>query len=314
MFHSSPSLQRAVAISLALACTLFNSTVSVAQTATTQSPALFETGGAIQTTVLPIAPTVLKVVSYNIRWRGGDELQELISLLRDDREIGRATIIGLQEVDRNKKRTGNVNTVRRMAEALGMNYAWAAPPVPPQTKSGKPQEEETGVAILSPYPLSDARPLVLPNEGPKGRRRVALGVTVQLRGGAAAAPIAVRVYSVHGETRITVARKVEALQAVLDDLKRYDETMPAIVLGDFNTIEPEAVRDVTYLFSKAGFQTPFTNNEETWKTFILKLKLDWLWLRHFKTVEHGIDRKVGLSDHWPLWANVTLQNEPQTSR
>jgi hypothetical protein len=34
----------------------------------------------------------------------------------------------LQEVDRNKKRTGNVNTARQLAEALGMRYAWAAPP------------------------------------------------------------------------------------------------------------------------------------------------------------------------------------------
>jgi endonuclease/exonuclease/phosphatase (EEP) superfamily protein YafD len=94
---------------------------------------------------------------------------------------------------------------------------------------------------------------------------------------------------------------------VLDDLTHYDKTMRAIVLGDFNTIEAEAIRDVTLLFTKAGFTTPFTNNEETWKTFILKLKLDWLWLRNLRAVEHGIDRKISLSDHWPLWTKASLK-------
>jgi endonuclease/exonuclease/phosphatase family metal-dependent hydrolase len=90
-------------------------------------------------------------------------------------------------------------------------------------------------------------------------------------------------------------------------LAHYDKTMRAVVLGDFNTIEAEAIRDVTTLFTQAGFTTPFTNNEETWKTFILKLKLDWLWLRNLRAVQHGIDRKIGLSDHWPLWTTVTMK-------
>ena len=64
-----------------------------------------------------------------MRWRGGDDLQKLIGLLRTDPDIGAAHIIGLQEVDRAKKRTNNVNTARVLAEALGMHYVWAAPPI-----------------------------------------------------------------------------------------------------------------------------------------------------------------------------------------
>ncbi len=64
-------------------------------------------------------PAELKIVSYNIRWRGGDELRELIKLLKDDPEVGGASVIGLQEVDRNKKRTNNINTVKLIAEELG---------------------------------------------------------------------------------------------------------------------------------------------------------------------------------------------------
>ena len=102
-----------------------------------------------------------------MRWRGGDDLNELIQLLKKDNEIGGATLIGLQEVDRNKKRTNNTNTAKKLAEELGMHYAWAAPPPAP----GKERdEEETGVAILSPYPLTSATRIILPNPGPGERQ------------------------------------------------------------------------------------------------------------------------------------------------
>src|SRR6266498_670415 len=112
----------------------------------------------------------IKVVSYNIRWRSGEDLRKLARFLKEDPEIGGAAILGLQEVDRNKKRSGNRNTAALLAEELGMYYAWAAPPSPATNK-----EEETGVVILSAYPLTDVRRLVLPHEGPGGRRRSGAG-------------------------------------------------------------------------------------------------------------------------------------------
>jgi endonuclease/exonuclease/phosphatase family metal-dependent hydrolase len=261
---------------------------------------LLETGSAAKPAVASASPDVIKIVSYNIRWRGGDDLNKLIALLRDDPEIGRATIIGLQEVDRNKKRTGNVNTVRRMAEELGLYYAWAAPP--PPEKNQKPQEEETGVAILSPCPLADVRRFVLPNEGPNGRRRAAIGATVQI------GSTPVRVYSLHAETRTTNERRLQQFQTVLDDAQtNHAKIERVVVLGDFNTITGKDVDATTKLFTSARFETPFSNDEETWRTFIIKLKLDWLWLRNLRPIEHGIDRDIGLSDHWPLWTKVRMK-------
>ena len=90
----------------------------------------------------------LKVISYNIRYRDGDDLRELIRLFHHDPELSGAVLLALQEVDRNKKRTKNTNTVKIIAEQMGMHYAWAAPPAP-----NKGQEEETGVAMLSVFPL-----------------------------------------------------------------------------------------------------------------------------------------------------------------
>ncbi|MCA1635693.1 MAG: hypothetical protein LC802_18895 [Acidobacteria bacterium] len=257
---------------------------------------LLEVGGAAKVSQPPVTRE-LKIVSYNMRWRGGEDLRELIGLLRHDAEIGGASIIGLQEVDRRKKRTDHTNTARVIAEALGMNYAWAAPPA--QEK----EEEETGVAILSPYAITDVERLVLTHEGPGKRRRAAIGATVQV------GATSVRVYSVHAETRMPLEKKVEHWSAVLEDLKRHPRITRAVVLGDFNTIKGKDVRAARSLFTEAGFATPFADDRSTWRTFVFKLKLDWLWLRGFEAGEFGIDKEVELSDHWPLWVKVKLAEQ-----
>ena len=260
---------------------------------------LLEVGGDAKAGKEPAAPAELKVVSYNIRYRVGDDLQRLIRLLKEDPEIGGAHVIGLQEVDRNKRRTGNANTARQLAEGLGMRYAWAAPP-----DADGDGEEETGCALLSVFPLTDAARILLTHEGPDGRRRVAVGATVRV------GPHAVRVYSVHAETRMPVEKKVEHWQAVLDDLGLHADSAAAIVLGDFNTIKGKDVKAARRLFERAGFSAPHPDGEKTWKTFVFKLKLDWLWLRGLEARASGIDKKVGLSDHWPLWATVRLTKKP----
>jgi endonuclease/exonuclease/phosphatase family metal-dependent hydrolase len=266
---------------------------------------LLETGAATKTANAPhVEPPEFKVVSYNIRYRAGEELKELARLLREDAEIGKATVIGLQEVDRARKRTGHVNTARVLASELGMYYAWAAPP-PPAEKPGKKQkkerEEETGVALLSPYPLVDVERIVLPHEGPGGRRRAAVGATVIV--GARR----IRVYSVHAETRLKSERKIEQLSSVLDALSRHTALDGAVVLGDFNTWRDGEVDRADELFRKAGFETSIPKNKSTWKDYwVIEFKLDWIWLRGLKPTTGGITRRVKLSDHWPLWTTATF--------
>ncbi|HZB46655.1 MAG TPA: endonuclease/exonuclease/phosphatase family protein, partial [Pyrinomonadaceae bacterium] len=251
----------------------------------------------------------LKVVSYNMRYRAGEDLKRVVELLRNDPEVGGSAVIGLQEVDRNKKRTGHTNTARAMAEALGMNYVWAAPPNArpkdgEQKRAGEAEEEEeTGVAILSPYPLTDVARIVLAHEGPNRRRRAAIGATVRV------GDVPLRAYSVHAETRMPVAKKVEHWGAVLEDLKRHPHVRHVVVLGDFNTIKGKDVRAARRLFTGAGFHTPFPDSEETFKVLFLDFKLDWIWLRGLKAGDYGIDKEIGLSDHWPLWAKVKLDKQ-----
>jgi endonuclease/exonuclease/phosphatase family metal-dependent hydrolase len=258
---------------------------------------LFESGqaGKLRT---PPTGAELRIVSYNMRWRGGEDLKKIIKLLREDAEIGNPAIVALQEVDRQKERSGKTNTAKLLADELGLYYAWAAPP---SAKAGV--EEETGVAILSAYPLLDVRRIVLPHEGPDHRRRVALGASIKI------ADVELRVYSAHAETRLSMEKKLDQLNALLDDLNQRKIAIPAIVMGDFNTWQSDAERKTIKLFSDAGFVTPF-GSQSTFVRRVLfvpiELRLDWIWIRGLEPVSYGIDRKIDVSDHWPLWTNVRL--------
>src|ERR1044071_1313822 len=53
----------------------------------------------------PAVSEEIKIVSYNIRWRSGAQLQQIINWLKKGHEE-LPTLIGLQEVDRARKRTG----------------------------------------------------------------------------------------------------------------------------------------------------------------------------------------------------------------
>jgi len=262
---------------------------------------LLESGHAVKISTPAAAPTEIKIVSYNIRWRSGKELEQIVDWLKGKKSP--PAIIGLQEVDQAKERTGKTNNARVLAESLGMYYAWAAPPLP---KDSKEKEEETGVELLSLYPLTDITRIVLPHEGPGGRWRIALGATVKI------GKTAVRVYSVHSETRIPVSQKLDQLRAVLDDLARFPKTMPAAVMGDFNSWELPTIEGIRKLFEGSGFLTPFSDDETTFRrkalVFDVALKLDWIWLRGLSVKGSGIDRTLTVSDHFPLWTVVRLES------
>jgi len=38
----------------------------------------------------------------------------------------------------------------------------------------------------------------------------------------------------------------------------------------------------------------------------IQLKLDWVWLRGLEASSFGINRKLEVSDHFPLWTNIKM--------
>lgn len=258
---------------------------------------LVETGQAAKLISGSDTPAEITIVSYNIRWRTGAELEQIASWLKSKH----ALVIALQEVDRGKQRTSKTNNARALAESLGMYYAWAAPPANKEN-----QEEETGVELLSAYPLADVTPIILPHKGP-GRWRAAIGATIK------SGKTSVRVYSVHSETRMSLGQKLDQYRAAIDDLSRFPKSTPAIVMGDFNSWEPATVEAVRKVFMQENFSTPFPDDESTFKrsavVFDLELKLDWVWLRGLTAKSYGVDRSLTVSDHFPLWTEVLVSEK-----
>lgn len=298
--RNNKQCRRALAIELAVIflMALSSSSTGIAHSKPGDNKQLLESGQAEK--LLSPTSNEIKIVSYNIRWRSGEELQQIIRWLKDTNETPAASIIGLQEVDRAKKRSGNLNHPKALADSLGMYYAWAAPHDP----KGKNKEEETGVALLSYYPMSEITRLVLTENGPGRRARVAIGATVKI------GDKSIRVYSVHGETRLPMTQKIDQLRVVLDDLAKFPKANAAVVLGDFNIWEEPTFEGLRKLLTNAGFNTPIPDDEPTFATGMvlldLKLKLDWIWVRGLEPQNYGIDRNLKVSDHFPLWTVVKL--------
>jgi len=97
---------------LALGLVLLALGVQVKTDNATPPKALLETGQAAKINAPPATGEVT-LVSYNIRWRTGAELDQIAAWLKSQN----ATIIALQEVDRGKKRTGKNNNARALADA-----------------------------------------------------------------------------------------------------------------------------------------------------------------------------------------------------
>jgi endonuclease/exonuclease/phosphatase family metal-dependent hydrolase len=168
-----------------------------------------------------------------------------------------------------------------------------------------------GLAILSRYPLHDARsvPLAYHRLRFKTRCRIALAATVETTDG----PLGL--VNVHLDTRINSQARVAQLAPVLDAFEGIDR--PQIIGGDFNTMNigwfrtmwpfPYVQRQVTAVrgaLTSAGFDTPFVDTPPTFRFFGLPFRLDWLFLKNAQTGESGVDR-VRFSDHRGVWARVT---------
>lgn len=114
----------------------------------------------------PAGKTVrLKVMTYNIKvGAGGDKSAPRLAGLEPVAKViegEQPDLVGLQEVDRHRKRSGGVDQPAWLAKRLGMQVAYeAALRGDPKT----PGRDEYGLAVLSRFPIrtSERRPLFKP--------------------------------------------------------------------------------------------------------------------------------------------------------
>ena len=98
--------------------------------------------------------TPLRIASYNIRH--GMDVRFDTTLLADDITALSLDLVGLQEVDRGTRRTGGLDTLRRLTEETDLPYSAYAPAM--DFDGG-----EYGTALLSRYPIRSFTVTPLPS-------------------------------------------------------------------------------------------------------------------------------------------------------
>ena len=84
---------------------------------------------------------------------------------------------------------------------------------------------------------------------------------------------------------------------------------PTILLGDFNTLSKRSCLEMREFLEARGFTTPFQTGTPTWRAGLIRLHTDWIFLRGAEIKRHGVARPLGVSDHWPVWAEIELRDE-----
>ncbi len=168
------------------------------------------------TGVAPAEGRELTVMTYNIKSGLGTDFKvDLDRIARIIRASG-ADLIGLQEVDRETTRVGGIDSVKYIAEKLGMNYVYG----PNLAVRGG----EYGNAILSKYPIRHAQNIKLSKQAFYEQRGFLL------------AEIEVGEHQLYfASTHLTHNSNKLRVKQVRDILEHSAKIKkPLIIVGDFN--------------------------------------------------------------------------------
>ncbi len=254
------------------------------------SDSLVTSGGLVRDVPIGI-PLRIQIVTYNLHGPPEKRMDDIADVLRARAALNDSLVIALQEVNRHHPKTAYRDVASELANVLGMYYAFATENPCKCGKQGK-----RGLAILSPFPMNQVERVPLPHKGPGGRRRIALGATLQV------GTNQMRIYSVHLETRISNRKHMDQLMTVLNHADRY-RALPTVILGDFNTIRFRR-KKVFAVLSAAGFNSAPYDGMSFQRLFLLRRKLDWIWVRNLEVLDSGVEKSVTASDHRPVWASV----------
>ena len=279
----------------------------------------------------------LVIASYNIRYARGPYLisggirrkMGLMSLagrpehvarqisaaaraFSDGKLLPRVDVLALQEADKGTKRTGGHHVAEELAAHLGMQWAHEEARIPRGVKPVKRQwwldfEEpidlhdsgDTGVALLSRLPLRDVTRIDLPWQECQWRPRLAIAATISV------GPQPVRIFNAHVDPHAAVNGQLAQLEVIAAQAEAA--TMPAIVLGDFNTLSKQKCIETREFLEARGYTTPYPTGTATWRTVGLRMHADWIFVRGVKIERWGVAKPLNVSDHWPIWAEVVVE-------
>lgn len=219
--------------------------------------------------------------------------------------LPRVDIVGLQEADKRTVRTGGHHVAQELAGQLEMNWVHAPAGIPRGVKPVKRQwwldfEEpidlhdagDTGVALLSRFPLSDVTRIDLPWQECPWRPRLAMAATISQ----------IRIFNAHVDPHAASDGQLAQLEVIADQADAVNG--PTIIMGDFNTLSREKCLETRSFLESRGYTTPIPTGTATWRGAGLRMHADWIFTRGLKVVRWGVARPLQVSDHWPIWAEV----------
>lgn len=279
----------------------------------------------------------LVIASYNIRYARGPYLISggirrkigLMSLAGRPKHIARqidtaaraftegkllpqVDLVALQEADMRTLRTGGHHVAAELAAALRMHWAHEPAGIPRGIKPVKRQwwldfEEpidlhdtgDTGVALLSRFPLLEVTRIDLPWQECQWRPRLAVAATIAVGGKD------IRIFNAHVDPHAGVDGQLAQLEVIAAQADAT--TLPTIVLGDFNTLSRQKCIETREFLEAHGYTTPFPTGTATWRGSGLRMHADWIFVRGVEIERWGVARPLNVSDHWPIWAEVVVE-------
>lgn len=303
-------------------------------------PQLIE-NGSFANAVAPATGSRLIIASYNIRYAVGSflisgsllrriglslprrraalvarHLHRAAAAFTDGQRLPAPDIIALQEADQGTHRAGHHDIARELASALSMHYASAPAATPrdaaPQAKQWYLDFEEhiapdetgaTGIALLSRLPLLQPERVALPWTECAWRPRLAMQATIET------GRSQLHLFNVHIDPHASISGQLDQHRALLERAGQL--TGPVMLLGDFNTLSKRSCQEMRRLLESEGFTTPFKTGVATWRAGLIRLHTDWIFTRGVSVTRWGVARRLGISDHWPVWVEIDMETAIQ---
>lgn len=296
-----------------------------------------EFGGALPQSIDARESSQLVIASYNIRYavgrflissgllrklglsgngkrtsQVGENIRRVADVLNSAKLMPIPDVLALQEADKQTQRAGGHHVARELAEALKSFWVHAPagiprgqPPVARQwwldfeEQIGLHDTGDTGVALLSRYPLEEVTRLDLPWHECPWRPRLAMAATLSLGNKK------LRILNAHVDPHAAIGGQLEQLEVLAAEAEKHSG--PTLVVGDFNTLSRQKCAETRSFMEARGFQTPIPTGTATWRGAGIRLHADWIFYRDLKIMDWGVARPLNVSDHWPIWAEVSVE-------
>ena len=116
-------------------------------------------------------------------------------------------------------------------------------------------------------------------------------------------PQKVQIFNAHVDPHAASGGQLAQLEAIAAQAEAAN--LPAIILGDFNTLSRQKCLDTREFLESRGYETSMPTGTATWRGAGLRMHADWIFTKGLRIERWGVARPLNVSDHWPVWAEIS---------